>query len=554
MAIACKRMSLSFMQPFGKLAVLLAAVGVGMAPSAVLSSEPPAQLAQKIYLPQPKLNVPSLLLDSASDSNQPKTPSSGSSDKQSSVEKKPNSNKKDRIKSKEDSKKEKKKKKKKKDKKDKKNKKPSVTTTPIWLTPQEKKPSDTKSPKQPKQGKKRRRSYLTLRKPSLLCRSFKKNGTLVRGFKSRLYGRNTSAVASGLKSNLNSYQASGGSLSRCRYSGVISPSSFTKYFRNRKPARLIRASDNYSLPVYSSYSSLYAASGGRRSRFGLIATTPSFNGANGRREMLKITANNALILFVDSRNQSFFNAPSSRLPLRLINLSPKVSKVLSDASKSSLRRIIDFKKRKRSSGKQSLLPAYQGGFSQTSDVTPFSPQELSRVGLLSDWNFVQIASLEKGLSAVFDSRQLLLAEVDPQIAEYCMNAQDFSGCVETMQGSSEQVYPGSEDSSSDYADSEFEDEYAEGEDDSEFEDEYAEGEDDSEFEDEYAEGEDDSEFEDEYAGAGDDDEFNDGSGMYPEDMGAPTAQACTGDTFGEQLACALISALSTLLQQAFASN
>ena len=42
--------------------------------------------------------------------------------------------------------------------------------------------------------------------------------------------------------------------------------------------------------------------------------------------------------------------------------------------------------------------------------------------------------------------------------------------------------------------------------------------------------------------------------MYPEDMGAPTAQACTGDTFGEQLACALISALSTLLQQAFASN
>ena len=187
------------------------------------------------------------MLDSASDSNQPKTPSAGSRDKQSSVEKKPNSNKKDRIKSKEDSKKEKKKKKKdKKGKKYKKNKKPSFTTTPIWPTPQEKKPSDTKSPKQPKQGKKRRRTYLTLRKPSLLCRSFKKNGTLVRGFKSRLYGRNTSAVASGLKSNLNSYQASGGSLSRCRYSGVISPSSFTKYFRNRKPARLIRASDNYS--------------------------------------------------------------------------------------------------------------------------------------------------------------------------------------------------------------------------------------------------------------------------------------------------------------------
>ena len=161
-------------------------------------------------------------------------------------------------------------------------------------------------------------------------------------------------------------------------------------------------------------------------------------------------------------------------------------------------------------------------------MTLFSPQALSKFGLLSDWNIVQIASLEKSLSAVFDSQQLLLAEVDPQIAEYCMKAQDFSGCVETMQGSSEPAYPGSEDSSSDDAD--------------------------SEYEDEYAEGEDDSEFEDEYAGAGDDDEFNDGSGMYPEDMGAPTAQACTGDTFGEQLACALISALSTLLQQAFASN
>ena len=119
MAICYKRMPLSFMQPFGKLAVLLAAVGVGMAPSAVLSSEPPPQLAQKIYLPQPKLNIPSSLLEATPAINQPKTPSAGSIDKKSSVEKKPNSKKKDSTKSKEDSKKEKKKKK---DKKDKKNK------------------------------------------------------------------------------------------------------------------------------------------------------------------------------------------------------------------------------------------------------------------------------------------------------------------------------------------------------------------------------------------------------------------------------------------------
>ena len=76
-------------------------------------------------------------------------------------------------------------------------------------------------------------------------------------------------------------------------------------------------------------------------------------------------------------------------------------------------------------------------------------------------------------------------------------------------------------------------------------DEFAEGEFEEYVGDEFAE----DELED-YV----DDEFDDGSEMYPEDMGAPTAQACTGDTFGEQLACAIVSALSTLLQQAFTSN
>ena len=530
----------SIMQPIGKLAVLLAAIGVSATPS-VFAFEPSVQqIAQKIYLPQPKLNFPSSLIDAAPITNQQKTPSTGGVDNQSNVEKNANSKKKDGAEFNKDSSK-KKQKKKNKSKKQKKNKNPSYPTAPIWLTPKDKKPSSTASPKQPSKEKKRRRVYLPLQKPTLLCRSFKKNKALVRGFKSRLYGRSASAVASGLKSNLNAYQASGGSLSRCSYSGVISPSSFTKYFNNRKPSRLIRYSDNYSLPVYSSYSSLFAASGGRRSRFGLIATTPSFMGANGRRELLKITANNALILFVDSRNQSNFKASPSRLPLRLINVSPKVSEVLSDASKFSLRRIIDFKKRKSSFGSQSSPSGHQRGFWQASHLTSFSPQGLQKVGLLYDWGDVRIASLEHRLSGVLGAQQLLLAEVAPQIAEYCMNAQDFTGCVETMGGTSEPEFPGSEDSDSDYADSEYEDEYGEGEDNEEYyEDEYAEGEDDEEYyEDEYAEG---------------DDEFDDGSGMYPEDMGAPTAQACTGDTFGEQLACALISALSTLLQQAFASN
>ena len=106
-------------------------------------------------------------------------------------------------------------------------------------------------------------------------------------------------------------------------------------------------------------------------------------------------------------------------------------------------------------------------------------------------------------------------------------------------------YPGSEDIN-------FEDDELEDDD----EGKYVEIEvDEDEFEDEFTEGEfDEDEFGAEFAdGEFDEDEFDDGSGMYPEDMGAPTAQSCNGETFGE-LACALISALSTLLQQAFASN
>ena len=182
-------------------------------------------------------------------------------------------------------------------------------------------------------------------------------------------------------------------------------------------------------------------------------------------------------------------------------------------------------------------------------LNAFSIQKLYRLGFLSDLNAVNIASLDRGFSEVFVSRQLLLAEVDPQIAEYCMNAQDFSGCIETMQGSSEPSFPGSEDSYSDGESSESEyseeDEFVEGEFEDYVDDEFAEGEFEEYVGDEFAE----DELED-YV----DDEFDDGSDMYPEDMGAPTAQACTGDTFGEQLACAIVSALSTLLQQAFTSN
>jgi len=79
------------MQTFGMLGALLAAVGVGVAPSAAFGFESSAQFAQNIYLQQPKLDLPSSLINAAPSVNQQKTPSTGSVDKQSDVEKKSNS-------------------------------------------------------------------------------------------------------------------------------------------------------------------------------------------------------------------------------------------------------------------------------------------------------------------------------------------------------------------------------------------------------------------------------------------------------------------------------
>jgi len=388
----------------------------------------------------------------------------------------------------------------------------------------------------------------------------------VRGFRSRLYGRNSSSA---LKSRLNSYQAAGGSLSRCVYSGVISPTDFSRYFKDRKPSSLIRSSDNYRLPLYSSFVQLYQASGGRRARFGLIARSFPIRTGSGTKKLLKISANNALILFVDGRNQSFFKASPSRLPLRLISVSPRVREVLSGAAKTSLARIIDYKKLKKAPLNQSSLLApygdYVGKGINYSFLASLGAQPAPLLGRLP------VVEPYSSLKAVFaeasTERQLLVAEVDPQIAEYCMNAQDFSGCVETMQGSPEPAFPGSggvseEEPSGISADGEvvFEDDvecpegtiydYELGD---------CQSDDLAVVEPEDGAWLDGEEWPAEDGSAGEtaeyqEDDYHNGEGMYPEDMGAPTAQACTGQTFGEQLACALVSALTTMLQQAFSVN
>ena len=425
-------------------------------------------------------------------------------------------------------------------------------------------------PSRPAQVKQRK--FIALRKPMLACRSFKRNGNVIRGFRVKLYGRNS---ASSLKSRLEPYQVEGGSLSRCIYSGIVPPSDFSRYFKDRKPSVLIRSADNYRLPMYSSYSQLFAASGGRRARFGLIASSLPIRTSGGRKDALRITANNALILFVDGRNQSLFKASPSRLPLRLISVSPEVREVLSGASKTSLRRIIDYKKLKKIPLQQSSLsPLLAPGSSLGLPLNALAvsgPQPLS----LFAGSFVAepYSALRLALPKTDVPRKPLVAEVDPQIAEYCMKAQDFSGCVETMQGSNEPAFPGAGGGIGDVSEDDPNGFGAGSEPDVALDPEnecpdgtiydwdqggcqpddlaLIEPEGGSGMEEDELLGGDpespDSEINDEA-------DYHDGVGMYPDDMGAPTGQACNGQTFGEQLACALISALTTMLQQAFSAN
>jgi hypothetical protein len=220
--------------------------------------------------------------------------------------------------------------------------------------------------------------------------------------------------------------------------------------------------------------------------------------------------------------------------------------------------MIDYKKKRKTSlNKPSLLPSEwkwgQDSESYFNALSIAAASSHSGLGVLAQLD--NVGPWMQVLPSINAHRGQLLAEVDPEIAETCMQAQDFSGCVETLQGSSESEYQDSEsdDSSSDCPEGEIFD-FAMGEC---LPDDFSDnGSDDSQYDfvDDYdeqpeagLEDEQDSDYLEE-------DDYDIGDGQYPDDMGAPTGQACTGKTFGEQLACAFISALTTLLQQAFGGN
>ncbi|MFM2173006.1 MAG: hypothetical protein RLZZ54_933 [Cyanobacteriota bacterium] len=415
--------------------------------------------------------------------------------------------------------------------------------------------------------------FVPLRKPVLVCRSFRRDGQIVKGFRSRLYGAKAAAIASSLKNSLSTYQGFGGNLSRCLYTGVISPAEFGKYLGAKKPSSLVRSSDGYAFPLYGSYADFLKANNGKASRFGIIAREAVWRSLSGEsRPMLVLTVNNALVLFVDGRNQSSFKVAEVAMPLRLIGLSQDVAQVLSDSAKSSLRRIIDLKKIVKPNSSQSYLMPGDSGGGMTFDSSRALVASLGSFGLFTSDSSPHVGvALTALVDALHGARSLdhsnLVSQVDPQIAEYCLKAQDFSGCVETMQGKPSTPFPGQDSEAQPPSDLGGASgspsggqgdcpsgSYLDPDSQSCLSDEMAGG--DAVVDGDPSVGDPSSDLGDQggdpaLTGGDDQGEFDTTEEMIPPGMGAPTAAACTGQTFSEQLACALLSALSGLLQQAF---
>ena len=115
-------------------------------------------------------------------------------------------------------------------------------------------------------------------------------------------------------------------------------------FDGQLPTAAVRLSDSYRLPIYPTYQAFLAANQGLRGRFGLLGTQPLVRTSTGTQKAVRITVNNALVFFVDSRNQGKFLLEPANLKIQLMPRSEQVQKVLADASKASLQRLIDFKK------------------------------------------------------------------------------------------------------------------------------------------------------------------------------------------------------------------
>ena len=494
---------------------------------------------------------------------------------------------------------------------------PSKTKTPkIYLPPAKKTPKSTPKIYLPPSKKKSKRKNLKIRglemqKPMLRCRGFKnkKTNRKVSGFRFRLYGGNINTVAAKLRSRLSSYQALGGNLSRCQYSAFLKPSAFNKYMGGRLPNSAVRSSDKYSLRIYPGYRSFLKANKGKPAKFGLYATRLRLKTSKGSNSLLRVTANNSLMLFVDARNYSSFKFKPANIPVRFVNVARPIREVLSESAKPSLKRIIRYKKlRKQRFEKltRSFSERFVSMHNQNHLIASRSDQIISLIPSLANSIVDKERVQYPQVMSTYLPGEMLISQINP--ANYCkvhsefysticddLSSQDVNqledcdsifagqnrelGLCQMLFNEIGEIQGGDVDENTTANDNEeITDEWCADEpelceedsidDNEEITDEWCADEpelceedsidDNEEIADEWCaddpglcEGESEDELCDE-----DDcyDNHDDSDGFFDDDMGAPTASTCQGSTFGEQLLCALLNALTTLLQDAFSSN
>jgi hypothetical protein len=442
-------------------------------------------------------------------------------------------------------------------------------------------------------------------KPSLFCRTFTNLATQqkVVGFRAVLTGTDANALASRLSQQLRSYQQQGGSLSRCVYSGYLSPSLTASRLNGQLPTALIRKADSYRMPIYGSYQQFLSANGGRAARFGLIASQPSLRTQSGRQIVTRITVNNALVLFIDARNQQSFKLEPAGVSLRLLPLSQGVQQVLADAAKPSLQKLIDFRRLKKvnsgssSSSRLRLFDGFLMGRQGPGVAVAALPAASSLFTLPSSPALAESRRMDPVADRLLSSfaassaAAVQIAQVVP--SAYCRVQSSFypqSFCVELESGSVQdlvqcetafigrdrevtlcrllfdevsKIQGGSrspstdsssgsgQDSGSDLSNPDGSSANGEGPALDEFADPGLDGGFDEAGFDEDGSGDVGVSEDDGSSGMAGLDSYEDPDQMIPEDMSPPVSAACNASNFGEQFVCLLMQALSGMLQQAF---
>lgn len=271
-------------------------------------------------------------------------------------------------------------------------------------------------------------------RPTLFCRSFVNKTTqqTVPAFRAPLAGRNSASVASALAQQLRSYQQQGGNLSRCVYSGYLGSGVLAIRFGGQSPTEAIRQSDGYRLPIYATYAAFLAANNGKAGRFGLLSSQPLARGSSGSVKVLRISVNNALVFFVDSRNQGLFRLEPAGFSAQLMPRSQEVQQVLADAAKASLQSLVQTKRSRMTAPARPL----QQSLNRWEDIglTPVMVASRSIAGLFADSKMQPASDFDaSSLRLNMDDRiqSQLVAQIVP--ASYCKVQSSFypvGFCVE----------------------------------------------------------------------------------------------------------------------------